>query len=111
MRDEASEGYDELVFEKKKRFFFLFGLRVSVINTKDSLYHQAEVVADHALHIEEIAFGNLTWFPERLAFGDILIGQRLQSFAKCWAIISFLSVMTGRLHGLEKALLSFQIKR
>jgi len=58
LRNKTSKRNNELIFRKEKEVLFFFCFRIAVIDAENSFDYQAEVIANHALHVEEIAFCN-----------------------------------------------------
>lgn len=73
--NEASERNHELIFGKEEEVFVPVRLRIAVVDPENAFDHQAEVVANHALHIKKIALFDPSGFPEGLTLGNILICQ------------------------------------
>jgi hypothetical protein len=73
--DEAPERNDKLVFGEKENVLILFGIGIAVIDPEDAFGDQAQVVADHLLHIEKISFVHFPHFPVRFTILKVFIVQ------------------------------------
>lgn len=73
--NEASEGYDELIFGEEKDVLFFAVFRVAIIDPENAFNDQSQVVANHMLYIEKITFFDFALFPGRPAISDILFSE------------------------------------
>lgn len=73
---KAPERNDKLIFREKVDILIFFCIGVAIINPEYAFDYQAEVIANHLLHVEEIPFIHFSRFPEGPAVADVFIVQR-----------------------------------
>ena len=73
--NETPEGDDKLIFRKEKDVRLRACIGMAVIDPENSLNYQSQIVTNHVLHIEKIAFFHFPRFPEGLAIMNVFLIQ------------------------------------